>query len=83
MAIARDNRNCINLYAQSGKLYHERAATRDLIRYLKTKAESVQERAEEGGQGSTPEGGRFERFFRNLKVQLLTRFCSLVFFPSY
>ncbi|CAN0264736.1 unnamed protein product, partial [Ectocarpus sp. 12 AP-2014] len=36
VAIARDNRKGIELYSKSGKLYHERAATRDLIRYIKT-----------------------------------------------
>ncbi|CAM9177431.1 unnamed protein product [Ascophyllum nodosum] len=40
VAIARDNRRCISLYGRSGRLYHQRAATRDLIRYLKTKAAS-------------------------------------------
>lgn len=44
MAIARDNRTAIELYSKSGKLYHERAATRDLIRYIKTKAQSREDR---------------------------------------
>eukprot|EP00904_Undaria_pinnatifida_P010629 jgi/Undpi1/6697/HiC_scaffold_20.g09176.m1 len=41
VAIAKDNRRCIELYAKSGLLYHERATTRDLIRYLKTKAQEA------------------------------------------
>lgn len=43
MAIARDNRKGVELYTKSGKLYHERAATRDLLRYIKTKAKSREE----------------------------------------
>lgn len=45
VAIARDNRKGIELYAKSGKLYHERAATRDMIRYIKTKAQCREDRA--------------------------------------
>lgn len=45
VAIARDNRKGIELYSKSGKLYHERAATRDLIRYIKTKAQAREDRA--------------------------------------
>eukprot|EP00903_Cladosiphon_okamuranus_P006559 g6407.t1 len=43
VAIARDNRKSIELYNKSGKLYHQRAATRDQLRYIKTKAKSRQE----------------------------------------
>lgn len=43
VCIARDNRRGIELYTKSGKLYHERAATRDLLRYIKTKAKSREE----------------------------------------
>ena len=43
VAIARDNRKGIELYTKSGKLYHERAATRDQLRYIKTKAKSREE----------------------------------------
>lgn len=43
VAIARDNRKSIELYSKSGKLYHERATTRDQIRYIKTKAKVREE----------------------------------------
>lgn len=43
VAIARDNRKGIELYTKSGKLYHQRAATRDQLRYIKTKAKSREE----------------------------------------
>ncbi|CAM9501712.1 unnamed protein product [Hapterophycus canaliculatus] len=46
VAIARDNRTAIDLYAQSGKLYHERAATRDTLRYIKTKARSREDQVQ-------------------------------------
>lgn len=46
MCIARDNRKGIELYNKSGKLYHERAATRDLLRYIKTKARRREEQVQ-------------------------------------
>lgn len=46
VSIARDNRKGIELYSKSGKLYHERAEMRDLLRYIKTKAISREERIE-------------------------------------
>lgn len=45
------------MYARSGLLYHERATTRDLIRYLKTKAQMASvghaEKEEENGETSS------------------------------
>lgn len=67
MCIARDNRRGIELYTKSGKLYHERAATRDLLRYIKTKVKSREEqiqrikelkKREPGTKGGGGEGGR-------------------------
>ncbi|CAN0060321.1 unnamed protein product, partial [Scytosiphon promiscuus] len=81
VAIARDNRAAINLYAQSGKLYHQRAATRDMLRYIKSKARSREDQvlkmeeamrgAERVAQRAQPakREGRIERFFRARKAR--------------
>lgn len=66
VAIARDNRTAIALYSKSGKLYHERAATRDLIRYIKTKAKSREDRVQKMeeamiGTDAAPNGLRIIR----------------------
>lgn len=57
VCIARDNREGIQLYTKSGKLYHERAATRDLLRYIKTKAASREKREQKKYEASKSERG--------------------------
>lgn len=73
VAIARDNRKSIELYTKSGKLYHQRAATRDQLRYIKTKAKSREERvskAEEARKGEEVASRWNEKLWRGKRMVL-------------
>lgn len=77
MAVARDNRECIKLYAKSGKLYHKRASARDLIRYLKTEAEAREGDPEGGNRVGSGHPATFQeiwtRWSRERKVRAIER----------